>query len=162
MTNAIANWFRNRISAELLIHTNYETKILRNCKSFVNSEVIFGFNDENYPRKKKLMSLRQLWNFRKFRNFRDFWDFEWPFWPNGQKYWQFFFVIFNQDNVLFILVEFESDQMSPRESPKNGRIGDYGLNCIFLILSSYLKSTMKITLEKQISRLYHTFEIFVI
>ena len=74
----------------------------------------------------------------------------------------FVFVIFNQDNVLFILVEFESDQMSPRESPKNGRIGDYGLNCIFLSLSSYLKSTMKITLEKQISRLYHTFEIFVI
>ena len=44
-----------------------------------------------------------------------------------------FFVIFNQNNVLLILVEFESDRMGPRESAKNGRIGAYGLKCrIFL------------------------------
>ena len=40
-------------------------------------------------------------------------------------------MIFNQDNVLFILVEFESDRMSPRESAKNGQIGAYGLKFIF-------------------------------
>ena len=40
-----------------------------------------------------------------------------------------FFVILIQNNVFFILVEFESDRMSPRESAKNGRIGAQGLNC---------------------------------
>ena len=38
----------------------------------------------------------------------------------------FFFVIFDEDDVLYNLVEFESDRMSPRESPKNGRIGAHG------------------------------------
>ena len=42
-----------------------------------------------------------------------------------------FFVILIQNNVFFILVEFESDRMSPRESAKNGRIGDYGFNYKF-------------------------------
>ena len=37
-------------------------------------------------------------------------------------------MILNQDKYLFILLEFESDRMSPRESTKNGRIGANGLN----------------------------------
>ena len=40
----------------------------------------------------------------------------------------FFFVIFDENDVLYILVEFESDRMSPRESAKNGRNGAHGLN----------------------------------
>ena len=39
-----------------------------------------------------------------------------------------FFVIFDEDDVLYILVEFESDRMSSRETAKNGRIGAHGLN----------------------------------
>ena len=38
-----------------------------------------------------------------------------------------FFVILIKDNVFFTLVEFVSDQISPRESAKNERIGAYGL-----------------------------------
>ena len=49
-------------------------------------------------------------------------------WP---KILAFFFVIFNQNNVLLILVEFESDRMGPRESAKNERIGAYGLKSKF-------------------------------
>ena len=40
-----------------------------------------------------------------------------------------FFVTFIQDNALLILVEFERDRMSPRESTENGRIDAHGLNC---------------------------------
>ena len=39
-------------------------------------------------------------------------------WP---KILVFFFVIFIQDDAFFILVEFESDRISPRESAKNER-----------------------------------------
>ena len=38
-------------------------------------------------------------------------------------------MIFDEKDVLYILVEFETDCMSPRESAKNGRIGSNGLNC---------------------------------
>ena len=44
-----------------------------------------------------------------------------------------FFVIFDENDVLYILVELESDRMSPRESAKNGRIGAHGLNCKILV-----------------------------
>ena len=82
-----------------------------------------------------------------FRNSRVFGDFDWPFWRNDQKCWHFF-VIFHQDNIFFILVEFECDRMSPRESPKNGRIGAYGFKCqIFLnselIFEIYHKNHLK-------------------
>ena len=43
----------------------------------------------------------------------------------------FFFVIFDEDDVLFLLLEFENDLMSPHESAKNGRIGANGLNWFF-------------------------------
>ena len=39
-----------------------------------------------------------------------------------------FFVIFGENDFLYILVEFESNRMSPRESAKNGRYGAHGLN----------------------------------
>ena len=38
-------------------------------------------------------------------------------------------MIFDEKDHLYILVDFESDRMSPRESTKNGRIGAHGLNC---------------------------------
>ena len=40
----------------------------------------------------------------------------------------FFFVIFDENDVHYILVEFQSDRISPRESAKNERIGAHGLN----------------------------------
>ena len=88
--------------------------------------------------KKNFMSLRPFWNFRNFWNFGNFGDFEWQFWLNGHKYGQFFFVIFDEDDVLYNLVEFESDRMSPRESAKNGRIGAHGLNCIIFLNSELI------------------------
>ena len=81
------------------------------------------------------MSLWHFWNFRNFWNFANFWDFKWQFWPNDHNYCHFFFVIFDENDVLYILVEFESDRMSPRESAKNGRIGAHGLNCIIFVNS---------------------------
>ena len=37
-------------------------------------------------------------------------------------------MIFNEDDVLYILEEFESDPMSPRESVKIGQMGAHGLS----------------------------------
>ena len=45
---------------------------------------------------------------------------------------QFLLLIFVEDDVLYILVKFESDRMSIRESVENERIGAHGLNCIIL------------------------------
>ena len=87
---------------------------------------------------KNFMSLRHFWNFRKFWNFDNFWVFKWQFWPNGHNYWQFFFLIFNENDILYILVKFETDRMSPRESAKNGRIGAHGLNCIIFFNSEVI------------------------
>ena len=71
-------------------------------------------------------------------------------------------MIFDEDDVLFLLLEFENDLMSPHESAKNGRIGANGLNCFFLILSSYFKSTKKKNyFWQKISCLSDYFEIFV-
>ena len=42
-------------------------------------------------------------------------------------------LIFGQNDVLYILGEFEDRRISPRESATNGRNGAQGLNCtIFL------------------------------
>ena len=72
-------------------------------------------------------------------------------------------VIFNENDVIYILVEFENDPMSPRESAENGRIGAHGLNSKFLsILRSYSKSSMKINSRKKNSCLSDNFEIFEI
>ena len=46
-------------------------------------------------------------------------------------------MIFDENDVLYILVEFESDRMSPRESTKNGRIGAHGLNCKIFVNSEF-------------------------
>ena len=40
-----------------------------------------------------------------------------------------FFVIFDENDILYIPVKFETDRMSPRESAENGRNGAHGLNC---------------------------------
>ena len=45
----------------------------------------------------------------------------------------FFFVIFSQVDVFYILVKFEVDGMRPNESTKNGRVGAHGLNCRVLV-----------------------------
>ena len=47
-------------------------------------------------------------------------------------------MIFDENDVLNILVEFESDRMSPRESAKNGRIGAHGLNCKIFVNSELI------------------------
>ena len=47
-------------------------------------------------------------------------------------------MIFDENDVLYILVEFESDRVSPRESAKNGRIGAHGLNCKIFVKSELI------------------------
>ena len=47
-------------------------------------------------------------------------------------------MISDEDDVFYILVEFESDQISPRESAKNGRNGADGLNCIIFVKSELI------------------------
>ena len=47
----------------------------------------------------------------------------------------FFSGIYDENDVFYILIEFESDRMSPRESAKNGRIGADGSNCKILVKS---------------------------
>ena len=47
-------------------------------------------------------------------------------------------MIFIQDDVLYILAEFESDRISPRESAQNGRNGAHGLNCIIFANSEVI------------------------
>ena len=49
-----------------------------------------------------------------------------------------FFVIFDNDNALYILAEFESDWTSSRESAKNGRNGAHGLNCKIFVNSELI------------------------
>ena len=49
----------------------------------------------------------------------------------------FFFVIFGQDDVFYILIEFESDRISPRKSAKNGRNDAHGLNCKICVNSEF-------------------------
>ena len=46
-------------------------------------------------------------------------------------------MIFDENDVLYILLEFETDRMSPRESAKNGRIGAHGLNCKIFVNSEF-------------------------
>ena len=103
-----------------------------NCEIFVNFEVILGFFDENYSRKKVWCLCDTFEIFVKFEVLAIFEISNGHFGEMAENI-GIFFVIFNQNNVLLILVEFESDRMGPRESAKNGRIGAYGLKCrIFL------------------------------
>ena len=74
-----------------------------------------------------------------------------------------FFVIFDEDDILYILVEFEDNRISPRKSTENGRIGAHGLNCKIFVNSELLFEIYdKNYSKKKISCLYDTFEIFVI
>ena len=47
-------------------------------------------------------------------------------------------MIFGPNGVLYILEEFESDRISPRESANNGRNGAHGLNCKIFIISELI------------------------
>ena len=47
------------------------------------------------------------------------------------KSFAIFFVILDLNEVLYILVEFENDRMSPRENVNNGGIGADGFNYTF-------------------------------
>ena len=49
----------------------------------------------------------------------------------------FFFVIFDENDVLYILVEFESDRMSPRDSAENGLNDAHGLNWKIFVHSEF-------------------------
>ena len=83
------------------------------------------------------MSLWHFWNFRNFWNFANFRDFKCQLWPNDQNFCKFFFVNFDEKDFLYILVEFASDRISPRESTKNGRIGVHGLNWKIFVNSEF-------------------------
>ena len=89
-----------------------------NCIIFVKSELIFEISDKNYLMKKNFKSPRHFWNFRNFWNFANFLNFKCQFWPNGHNFCQFFFVIFDENDIFYILVKFETDRMIPRESAK--------------------------------------------
>ena len=47
-------------------------------------------------------------------------------------------MIFDKNDILYNLVEFENDRMSPHESPENGRIGAHGLNCKIFVNSELI------------------------
>ena len=71
-------------------------------------------------------------------------------------------MISDEDDVFYILVEFKSDQISPRESAKNGRLGAHGLNCRIFVKSEVIFEIYdKNYPRKKISYLYDSFEIFV-
>ena len=46
-----------------------------------------------------------------------------------------FFVIFDENDALYILVEFDGDRISPCKSAKIGRMGAHGLNLKFFVNS---------------------------
>ena len=56
---------------------------------------------------------------------------------NGHIYWHFF-LIFDHNDVFFILVEFASDRISSRVSAKNGRNGADGFICKIFVKSELL------------------------
>ena len=72
-------------------------------------------------------------------------------------------MIFDEDDVLHIWVEFKSDRMSPCESAKNGRIGGHGLNCkIFVNFELIFEIHDENCSLKIFSCLSDNFDIFVI
>ena len=95
-----------------------------------------------------------------FFYFVNFCDFQWLFRQNSQKY---IYEIIIQDNILFILEEFESDRISLLESAKNGQIGAHKLSCkIFANFEVIFEISGKIISWKKFSCLSGSFEIFVI
>ena len=51
---------------------------------------------------------------------------------------EIFFVIFYENDLFYILIELESDRMSPRKSAKNGRNGADELNCLIFVKSQLI------------------------
>ena len=47
-------------------------------------------------------------------------------------------MIFDEDDVLYIFVEFESNRISPRENAKNGRSDAQRLNCKIFVNSELI------------------------
>ena len=75
----------------------------------------------------------------------------------------FFFVIFGQNDVFYILAEFEVDGMRPNECTKMDEGALKGKTEIFLSISSaFLITSTKINLENKISCLSDNLRIFVI
>ena len=72
------------------------------------------------------------------KNFGSFLDFKWQFPLNHHKYCQFYFVIFVQNDVFFIPVEFESDQIRPREGPKMDKSALRGYFAKFFVNSELI------------------------
>ena len=71
-------------------------------------------------------------------------------------------MIFDEDDVLSILVEFENDRMSPQESPENGRIVAHGLNFKIFVNSDLIFEIYDENYTiKKISCLSDHFKIFV-
>ena len=94
---------------------------------YVNSLLIFEINDKNYPMK-KISSL--LYTFEIFVIFgiRPIFEISIDNFEYIAIYTAIFCVIIVENGVFLILIEFEIDQISPRESPKNGRICALSLN----------------------------------
>ena len=115
----------------------------------INSELIFEIYDENYPTK-KLPCL--LGNFEIFVIFEILAIFEFSkgyFDEMAKNIGNFFFVVFGQVDVLYILVEFEVDGMRPNESTKNGRKGAHGFYCkIFVNFETIYEIYEKLLYEK--------------
>ena len=53
-------------------------------------------------------------------------------------FWTFSPVSVDEDDTLYILVEFESDRISPRECAKIGRMDAHGLNCKIFVNSELI------------------------
>ena len=71
-------------------------------------------------------------------------------------------MIFDENDILYILVEFETDRMSPCESAENGRNGAHGLNCIIFVNSEVIFEIYDENYSwKKFSCLSDHFEIFV-
>ena len=67
-----------------------------------------------------------------YEKMKFFFVLKWQFPLICHKCCEILFVIFVENDVFYILVEFESDRMSSRESAKNGRNDAHGFNCIII------------------------------
>ena len=110
-------------------------------QNFCHSRNHYRFLWKKLPQKKNYVWATPL-NFSWIMKFWQFLRFQMAIWfwqllLNGLKYCHFF-VIFVENDVLYILEELESDPISPRESPKNGRIGAHRLNFEIFVNSELL------------------------
>ena len=69
-------------------------------------------------------------------------------------------MIFDENDILYILVEFETDRMSPCESAENGRNDAHGLNCLIFVNSEVIFEIYDKNYPIKISGLSADFEFF--